>query len=249
MDAELLATRSHGLTRLQAFVPAMGRRYADGRNYDHGPGKHTAVSVLSPWIRRRLVTEPEVVAAALAAHGPEAAGEVRAGGDLARLFQGLAGAAAAGLDQLSPGAALRIWPRSTATLACAATWSGRRAARPGWTVSTPGPESWWRPAICTITRGCGSRRSGSSRSVCPGGWARISSIAICSTAMRRPTRWAGAGSRGCIPAANPIARRPGTSPPSPAGGSPRATAIWRKSRRGWRRPSRMACPPRCPCAR
>ena len=51
----------------------MGRRYANGRNYDHGPGKHTAVSTLSPWVRRRLVTEAEIVAAALAAHGPEAA--------------------------------------------------------------------------------------------------------------------------------------------------------------------------------
>ncbi len=70
---DVTATRAHGLARLQAFTPAMGRRYANGRNYDYGPGKHTAVSVLSPWIRRRLVTEAEVVAAALAAHGPEAA--------------------------------------------------------------------------------------------------------------------------------------------------------------------------------
>jgi deoxyribodipyrimidine photo-lyase len=58
---------------MEAFVPAMGWRYANGRNYDRGPGQHKAVSVLSPYIRRRLVTEAEVVAAALAAHGPEAA--------------------------------------------------------------------------------------------------------------------------------------------------------------------------------
>lgn len=51
----------------------MGRRYADGRNYDRGPENHIAVSVLSPWIRPRLVTEQEAVATALAAHGPEAA--------------------------------------------------------------------------------------------------------------------------------------------------------------------------------
>ncbi|AZL61009.1 deoxyribodipyrimidine photolyase [Tabrizicola piscis] len=50
----------------------MGWRYANGRNYDRGPGQHKAVSVLSPYIRRRLVTEAEVVTAALAAHGPEA---------------------------------------------------------------------------------------------------------------------------------------------------------------------------------
>jgi hypothetical protein len=55
-----IATRSYGLARLQAFVPAMGRRYANGRNHDHGPGNHAAVSVLSPCIRRRLVTEQEV---------------------------------------------------------------------------------------------------------------------------------------------------------------------------------------------
>jgi len=58
---------------MEAFAPAMGQRYANGRNYDHGPGKHTDVSGLSPWIRRRLVTEAEVVSAALAAHGPELA--------------------------------------------------------------------------------------------------------------------------------------------------------------------------------
>ena len=71
---DLTATRANGLIRLQAFAPAMGRHYANGRNYDHGPGSHAAVSVLSPWIRRRLVTETEVIAAALAAHGPESAG-------------------------------------------------------------------------------------------------------------------------------------------------------------------------------
>ncbi len=67
------ATRAKGLAAMQAFAPAMGRRYANGRNHDHGAGRHKAVSVLSPYIRRRLVTEQEVVAAALAAHGPDAA--------------------------------------------------------------------------------------------------------------------------------------------------------------------------------
>ncbi|WP_371155159.1 FAD-binding domain-containing protein [Jannaschia sp. 2305UL9-9] len=67
------ATRAEGLERLAAFGPRMGRRYANGRNTDHGPGRHTAVSTLSPYIRRRLLLESEVVEAALAAHGPEAA--------------------------------------------------------------------------------------------------------------------------------------------------------------------------------
>ncbi len=66
-----IATRAEGEKRLAAFEPRMGRRYANGRNTDHGPGAHRAVSVLSPYIRRRLVLESDVVAAALAAHGPE----------------------------------------------------------------------------------------------------------------------------------------------------------------------------------
>lgn len=51
----------------------MGRRYEAERNFDRGSGEHHAVSTLSPWLRRRLLTEAEVVAAAIAAHGPEAA--------------------------------------------------------------------------------------------------------------------------------------------------------------------------------
>jgi deoxyribodipyrimidine photo-lyase len=67
------ATRAAALARLAAFTPRMGRAYAEHRNADHGPGRHDAVSRLSPAIRHRLVTEAEVVAAALAAHGPDAA--------------------------------------------------------------------------------------------------------------------------------------------------------------------------------
>ncbi len=66
-------TRAHAWARLEAFVPRMGRHYAQGRNYDPGPRAGGDVSGLSPWIRRRLVLEQEVVAQALAAHGPEAA--------------------------------------------------------------------------------------------------------------------------------------------------------------------------------
>ena len=69
----LIATRAAGETLLQAFAPCMGRRYGNGRNTDHGPGAHKAVSVLSPYIRRRLVLEHDVVALALASHGPEEA--------------------------------------------------------------------------------------------------------------------------------------------------------------------------------
>jgi deoxyribodipyrimidine photo-lyase len=67
------ATRAKALILLQDFTPRMGRRYANGRNFDHGPGGHDAVSQLSPFVRRRLVLESEVVGAAIAAHGPEEA--------------------------------------------------------------------------------------------------------------------------------------------------------------------------------
>ena len=73
MTQTFTPTRAAGLAAMQAFVPSMGRRYANGRNFDSGPGAHHAVSVLSPFLRRRLVTEAEVVTAAVTAHGPEEA--------------------------------------------------------------------------------------------------------------------------------------------------------------------------------
>jgi len=54
--SDFIATRSAGLKVLEAFVSAMGRRNENGRNYDHGVGQHTAVSVLSPCIRHRVLT-------------------------------------------------------------------------------------------------------------------------------------------------------------------------------------------------
>ena len=69
----MLPTRAAGLARLAAFTPMMGRAYADGRNHDPGPDKPRSVSALSPYIRHRLITEQEVVAAAIAAHGAAAA--------------------------------------------------------------------------------------------------------------------------------------------------------------------------------
>jgi deoxyribodipyrimidine photo-lyase len=66
-------TRIAGLDRMNDFAPRMGKRYASGRNYDNGPGKHAAVSTLSPWLRRRLITEQEVAQLARDAHGEEGA--------------------------------------------------------------------------------------------------------------------------------------------------------------------------------
>ena len=61
-------TRSAGLARLNDFVPRAGRIYADGRNADHGPDARANVSMLSPYLRHRLITEEEVVAAVLTRH-------------------------------------------------------------------------------------------------------------------------------------------------------------------------------------
>ena len=67
------ATRADALARLEAFLPRAGRAYAARRNFDEGPGKRSAVSELSPAIRRRLLTEEEVARAAVTTHGFEAA--------------------------------------------------------------------------------------------------------------------------------------------------------------------------------
>ena len=69
----MVATRREALRRMDGFAPAMGKRYASRRNYDLGPGQHRGVSQLSPYIRRRLVTEPEVIRAAVTQHGPDGA--------------------------------------------------------------------------------------------------------------------------------------------------------------------------------
>lgn len=66
-------TRQSALAAMQGFVPRMGKSYENRRNFDLGPGHHGGVSQLSPYIRRRLILEEEVIAAALHAHGPEGA--------------------------------------------------------------------------------------------------------------------------------------------------------------------------------
>lgn len=68
-----LPTREYGLRRLREFVPRAGRDYARLRNFDDGPGRHSHVSSLSPWIRHRLVLEEEVISAVLRQHSLEQA--------------------------------------------------------------------------------------------------------------------------------------------------------------------------------
>ncbi|WP_342076171.1 FAD-binding domain-containing protein [Yoonia sp. SS1-5] len=62
-------TYTAALKTLQDFVPQAGRAYATGRNYDG----RAHVSCLSPYIRHRILTEEEVLAAVTARHSPQAA--------------------------------------------------------------------------------------------------------------------------------------------------------------------------------
>lgn len=57
------ATRVEGLQTLARFLPHAGTSYAQGRNFVPG-----IVSALSPYVRHRLITEPEIVAAVLQRH-------------------------------------------------------------------------------------------------------------------------------------------------------------------------------------
>lgn len=66
-------TRTAGLERLARFVPHAGRDYAARRNYDLGPGAHSGVSTLSPYLRHRLVLETEVLEAVLGRFAPSSA--------------------------------------------------------------------------------------------------------------------------------------------------------------------------------
>ncbi len=67
--SSFIPTRAAGLSRLADFTPLMGRAYAQGRNTDHGPDRPQAVSMLSPWLRLRLISEQEVARAAWDNHG------------------------------------------------------------------------------------------------------------------------------------------------------------------------------------
>lgn len=66
-------SRNGAISCLAQFVPRAGHLYASGRNTDTGPDQPSAVSRLSPYVRRRLITEREIVSTVLAQHRPEVA--------------------------------------------------------------------------------------------------------------------------------------------------------------------------------
>jgi deoxyribodipyrimidine photo-lyase len=69
------ATREAGIRRAAQFVAAAGSRYAKSRNFDFGPERRGNVSMLSPYLRHRLVLEQEVLELVLARHSLNAAGK------------------------------------------------------------------------------------------------------------------------------------------------------------------------------
>ncbi|MEO1796678.1 MAG: DNA photolyase, partial [Pseudomonadota bacterium] len=64
-------TRTAALERLSAFLPKAGRDYAAKRNYDLPGQPH--VSLLSPYVRHRAITEGEVIDATLSRFAPSTA--------------------------------------------------------------------------------------------------------------------------------------------------------------------------------
>ena len=63
-------TRVAAQAALDRFLPHAGRQYAEQRSFDFGPDRRDNISVLSPYIRHRIISEQEVVAAVLRAHSP-----------------------------------------------------------------------------------------------------------------------------------------------------------------------------------
>ena len=66
-------TRDDGLRRLRDFAPSAGLKYAQGRNYDRGSQAQYSVSQLSPYVRRRVVSETEILQTVLGAHSTQSA--------------------------------------------------------------------------------------------------------------------------------------------------------------------------------
>lgn len=61
-------SRAAALAALEAFLPQAGRRYTEQRNFDHGPDNRANISMLSPYIRHRMITEQEVIKRVLSRH-------------------------------------------------------------------------------------------------------------------------------------------------------------------------------------
>lgn len=68
MGALIEPSRSEACRRLSLFLPKAGSAYGEWRNYDLGPENRGNVSLLSPYLRRRLILEKEVIRKVLQEH-------------------------------------------------------------------------------------------------------------------------------------------------------------------------------------
>ncbi len=67
-----VASRAAGLSRLEEFSGEAALRYQKQRNFDLGPDRRDNVSMLSPFLRHRLILEREVLLSVLARHSATA---------------------------------------------------------------------------------------------------------------------------------------------------------------------------------
>ena len=68
-------SREEALMLLAAFLPKAGTSYTRNRNFDLGAGQHKHVSQLSAYIKRRIITEEDVLKKVLSAHSLNEAGK------------------------------------------------------------------------------------------------------------------------------------------------------------------------------
>jgi deoxyribodipyrimidine photo-lyase len=68
MDILPEPSRSAGLDRMAAFIAQSLRHYSKSRNFDFGPKRRSNISLLSSYLRHRLVLEQELLEATLKRH-------------------------------------------------------------------------------------------------------------------------------------------------------------------------------------
>ena len=68
-------SREEALVLLAAFLPKAGTSYTRNRNFDLGAGQHKHVSQLSAYIKRRIITEEDVLKKVLSAYSLNEAGK------------------------------------------------------------------------------------------------------------------------------------------------------------------------------
>ena len=68
-------SREEAFVLLTFFIPKAGKSYTENRNFDLGSGQHKHVSQLSAYIKRRVITEEDVLRKVLSAHSLNEAGK------------------------------------------------------------------------------------------------------------------------------------------------------------------------------